>query len=100
MLTSILPTCTEESKNSERPRDDLLAVFKENQEPIRNLKKPIIVRVPPNHTAKKGLYYLSQDMNLQPGHLRGFCYTVVNGTVQRYYMKADFEGQKLILKNL
>ena len=65
MVTDVLPTLTEESKNSEMPRDDLLEVFNNSMEPLRELRKPIVVRVPHNHpTKQKGLYYVSSDINI------------------------------------
>ena len=63
LVTSIMPTLTEESKNSEVPRDDLLAVFSSTKEPMHELRKPIVVRVTGgnNHHEKhkKGIYYVS-----------------------------------------
>ena len=95
-----MPTCTEESKNSEMPRDDLLDMFEVTKEPNKELKKPIVVRVPKNHPKSRGLYYISSDINLQPENLRGYCYSVVQGKVQRYYLRADYELRKLFMTNL
>lgn len=66
------------------------------KEPISNLQKPIIQRVNKNHEPLvKGLYYLSADMNLQPGNLQGYCYSVVKGKVNKFYLNADYDKKEL-----
>ena len=65
-MSSVLPTCTEESKHEssaqKMPRNDHLELFNQTKEPIRTLKNPIVARVPPNYpnaTQKRGFYYVS-----------------------------------------
>ena len=55
-----------------------MRVFQSKEPSNCKLEKPIVLKLKENQGQfSKGLYFLSQDMNLQPGSLRGNCYSVV-----------------------
>ena len=46
------------------------------------------------------MYYLSKDMNLQPGSLRGQVYTVLNKKVHKLFLSLDYEERELQMQDL